>query len=391
MEDLIDDLWIEIICLLNPHDFLTIAITNKHFNNLTNRREFRRINLYWKYQSQLLCQNINSTNYTPDDNDWYLLFQELLCYFLVIPATETFEFGISNQTYQFFDTVCITNINENIISDSDITHTNNNHDNDEMELMIDYAICINIENALYYACIHDILPIFKLLLFIYGRNNTNTGNTSNHNCKNNIQSTDNIDINGIYCWPFCLQDQKTQILDIILRENSIKIGRYLLNPNNFGNIDLTVRYRESEDGDTALIVATEWGRIEFVELLLKHPNMTAQCINMGDIGENYTALHCASLKHRSIIAKLLVNDKRTNVNVQDIYLHTPLMEAIKYDSIQVANILLDHEKIDPALRNKYGVTVLNMDKIKRYPQLIQRIEQRILKQIEKKLVLSFNC
>ena len=56
VEVIINDLWINIFC------FLTVPLTNDSTNN--------RINNQWKFYCQLLCTDIETSNFIPDNRNW---------------------------------------------------------------------------------------------------------------------------------------------------------------------------------------------------------------------------------------------------------------------------------------------------------------------------------
>ena len=72
IDDIIDDIWIDICCLLNIKDLLSIRTSCKRFNNLTNPTTNNRINSQWRYYCANLCIDIESTNFIVENCNWYI-------------------------------------------------------------------------------------------------------------------------------------------------------------------------------------------------------------------------------------------------------------------------------------------------------------------------------
>ena len=233
---------------------------------------------------------------------------------------------------------------------------------DDTLFEIDSSINIGWWDAIDFACKKDFALVFKLLLFIYQKQ-CNMSNDDDCDCNCDIRK--DLDI-----WNLDSPVSGTSLVYEIVLWNSIQIARYLFKPSNFTNIDFNVRC--GNDGDTPLITATDCGYVEMVQLLLNHPNMTKSCLNLGDQAENYTALHCTTLRNTSEIAKLLINDSRINVNVIDDNDHTPLIEAIVHESWDVVKLLLNHENIDPTVGEYTKPSLLRMKKA--CPQLVSQLQ-----------------
>ena len=76
----IDDVWIEIFCACDVATFTSIRLTCSDFNRMTTTDSYR-IQLYWKYTSKLLCNDID-TNYSPTKyRKWYTLSKQLFFLF----------------------------------------------------------------------------------------------------------------------------------------------------------------------------------------------------------------------------------------------------------------------------------------------------------------------
>ena len=67
---IIDDIWINIFCLLDIRDFLNIHKSCKKLNHLTNESINKRINNQWKYYCQLLSKDVKANNYIPNNRKW---------------------------------------------------------------------------------------------------------------------------------------------------------------------------------------------------------------------------------------------------------------------------------------------------------------------------------
>ena len=107
--EIVDDIWIRAFLLLDIADFLSINLTCKHFNILTNitRRAAQceelsilqvPINQYWKYQSKRLCRNVEDNIKLFTTQDWYAFYKQL---FLFI--TDTYKlFRMAGRSLPFY-------------------------------------------------------------------------------------------------------------------------------------------------------------------------------------------------------------------------------------------------------------------------------------------------
>ena len=142
---------------------------------------------------------------------------------------------------------------------------------------------------------------------------------------------------------------------------------------NFPTIDINSReftYSSRFGQDTPLTLAAFYKHDDIVSLLLNHANMTKNGINQSDRNGN-TPLHCAatfSIYIRSSatyddaanVARILIDDKRTNVNAVDsIKGQTPLMYAIESQP-KVARLLIESDKVDVNIQCNNGGTVLHV-------------------------------
>ena len=120
-----------------------------------------------------------------------------------------------------------------------------------------------------------------------------------------------------------------------------------------GNKDVKLMLN-NDRGENALMLATEWNRVECAKLLLEHGiNPDAKNLRKG----GKTALHIACILGHAEIVKLLA-DNKANVNIQQTEGLTPLMCAVLRNRDLCVRHLLDakadgnladHEAITPAI------------------------------------------
>ena len=155
------------------------------------------------------------------------------------------------------------------------------------------------KTGLHLACENDKLEVVKLLV-----------------------KDPKIDINikdscGKSAWDYCKGEQ---------------ISRALLESGKL-NIQDDIKFNE----------ACKFGSVAIVESLLK--SLDSSVLNHAD-PENYgkTGLHWACEKNRLEVVKLLVEDPKIDINVNDKYGYSALAYGIGYE--QVARVLLESGKLD---------------------------------------------
>lgn len=128
-----------------------------------------------------------------------------------------------------------------------------------------------------------------------------------------------------------VKNGQSDILDLILQ----RIQDYHININAM-----------TSDYKTMLTIAAENGDENTVRVLLKYSAYTNVC-DMSAKGMAKTPLIIAAEKGYTEIVKMLLDNKKTNLNQQDGIGRTALMLAVKKEHIQIAKMLLDNgAKID---------------------------------------------
>lgn len=173
-------------------------------------------------------------------------------------------------------------------------------------------------------------------------------------------------------WVSNSEPKKQPIIYHICLNNSIKIAQNC-------NLNLDIVY----DNNTVLIHSVKYNFNQMCQLLLNHSNMTQKCINFKN-DKRQSALHWACSRNNKYIVKLLVDDKRTNVNdiagcPYDEYQNvTQLMAAILREEFEIAKILVDSKRMNlniQSLINSQTLTPLEMakEKIKLFMRESKRV------------------
>ena len=191
---------------------------------------------------------------------------------------------------------------------------------------------------------------------------------------------DNVELFKFYAWNMSDSDIHSHKNDISLlgeslRFRSKKIIKYLLTDKKFHNVDVTDHFKvkrgmpkSAKSRNIPLMWAVHNKRVNTLSLLLNHPKMTKECIN-GTKMYGPTALYFAitsdpshGLNVQTKMIKLLINDERTNCNVQRGAGMTALMAAVgMYGHSKLVKALLSNENcnIDVNFQNRNKDTVLH--------------------------------
>ena len=298
--NIIDDIWTEIFYFLNFKSIIHISCCCKHFHMITNSKQYYRIHKYWEWKCKTLCNDIQILNHTTDD--WHTFFISLYSF---MKRFKYFDYFNDIHDYK------LCNTHKHFNKDFPITIGT---DKDGFCERVNVAAFSSVEFAhhtICLPCIQDNLQVFKLL----------------------IKYIDNINDNIHHCGYDCYMSP----LGVACVCNSCKIAEYLLNDS-----DIDVQLCQTSAQYTPLILATTYGSINIVKLLLKHPKMSKDGINKrtNAIYREFTPLHCtfcpasADLvkNNRKVmlkIAKILMSDKRTDPNSMEY----PSKSSPVYDAI----------------------------------------------------------
>ena len=93
-----------------------------------------------------------------------------------------------------------------------------------------------------------------------------------------------------------------------------------------------------------LLYACRYGDVKIVRLLVEHPSMTTEGMNIKSQIGGYTPVHNACFKGHDDIVSLLLKDKRIDVNLTHDEGRTPLMDAINKRNEEICLALIEHDK-----------------------------------------------
>ena len=295
VSDVANDIWIDIFCLLDLHDFYSIRETCKLFHSLTQAND-SRINNYWEMQCKAVCSDIE-LNYHA--NDWNLFFDHLKSFLLSVGSIEI---------------------------DADNHKIYNPHSE-----ILPISLQIDKNDDIWYkACSSDNLLIYQMLV-------------SPNNSKNY-----SINFRYQYKWPN--QSTVTALHLCCQNEHSWQIIKYLL---SFDDIDLDL---DKINGScTALTTAVTSNNTKAVQMLLNHPNIkkTVFLDENTDVCDGYNLLHIACKKGNFEMVKILIenganinatsgnNDNRTTA------LHLCCQNE---NSLQILEYLLSFAEIDLSVK-----------------------------------------
>ena len=311
-----DDIWFLCISCLTPLDLTSFCVTCNHFNKLPNDKKYeKQINNYWKVQCEKLWFAIKP-KYKCVDKEYHNLFRSMVNVAMKNPFIFCNNYmRISNDHTNYNELKKLLRIKaynmEMTIDDIDT----------------DYK---NLGPMLSCIITDDMIEMFKICLC----------NVSDEDTK--MKYFDFGESEGTGVWGG------------IIEHHANKIAKYILTPGNFPNIDLSGSSVDMVD-DTLLTCSCYHKCDEIVSLLLKHPNMTKECINTTDNCQ-FSPLHCVCIasandngsKEKALkIAQLLLNDDRmTHLNSKDNSGSTPLMRAVDEKHAEMVKLLLERSDID---------------------------------------------
>ena len=383
-----DDLWPLIFKYLIPWDFISLRQTCSHLYHLSNVKENSAVNKYWQYQCQQQWKQVKhectktkiySCGAHDKNYSYQVLFKSMVDFLIkeekkgisghslsmelkpshstkILDAPQRSLQKVSMVELAYKMNISIDQIIKEVIVTEDITID---------ELMLSKIICA------------DNIDLFRIWLCNMKMKDQNfTVNTP-------VPIIKYINIYGTKC-----------ILLRVVEQNAFKIASFLLgcghvhdNDCNFPEINLN---HQSHLGDTLLTLSCFKKFVQIVKLLINHPNMTKELMNTGDMFVGLTALHCAfcdslnSNENDAIeIAKMLINDKRTNINSVNILRYTPLLYAMesKY-STKYVSMLIENDECDVNIQDSRGNTPLHL--------LVEKSCRLLLKKLLKRSDLKYD-
>ena len=439
--DISDDIWHSILHYLDIQDFLSIPITCNYFHRMTNASKHNSINQYWKKQCIKVCKDIEILTFTTPN--WHKFFINLLlfvnkmytytsrkCIIQHIDATSS----LSSFDLKYTKTAHMPQF--------PLTIGSRNGGNYTFKMPLSSCKILDFSPVLKMGNLNiNRNNNFNTIGIRNGRHNRlNTGININNNTNNNNYNTisktigNSIDCNCNYTYGIklvCEQDnilmfkllsnyldprdinqnlfsgsksgQSLTLLGAVAKYGAVKIGDYLLNNNNIninGNTNTNININNTKtctniaelvlnmninqreyDNNTALILATIGGQIDIIKLLLKHPQMTAEGINMVNNTGN-TALHCAVSKTvtfnqnlnlnfnsqqkkelRKKIVSLLLKDERININIANGNCngaHTPLSMAVYNGFDDIATMIKEAVETKSKRKKNWNQNIKNI-------------------------------
>ena len=351
--DIIDDAWISVILYCNVKDFLSLRLSCKHFNLLTNHKRYNQINKYWKHVCQRLCQDIDILNF--ETNDWFNFFISFSKF--LMKEIELRGLDRHNIILSIWDLICLAkdetargtfpmligqirrpiryNYNYNSkTADDDYGDIDHDHDKNINDLSPRSYPIIS-------ACKNDNIEVFKLLSKYFVDVAIDEDNYRYRYSLDEIRDDKYND---------------KSILEVIIVNQSYTIAKYLLckkGIENCGSIDVNKSFGGSYMvSKTALALAASKLDEIMVQLLLKYPTMNKHGINNTNFAMKSKNTYAETPLHWAIksigtrdndkgarVLKLLLNDERTNGNLINYNGRTPLRQAL-YDKCSNRILLL---------------------------------------------------
>ena len=326
---LIDDTWLCTFHFLNVQDFFSIRVTCKHFRKITDHEKNGSINRYWEYKCKLLCENVSSSFCAKyKTQNWFLFYKQFILFILYCYSQKytrkSFEIQYTDKQKRKLS-LLESRYSPLLTYRRMFCRFTGSHGwkrrlntlwtwNSEFIIIFDDSNDDKCFSPIFAACIKDHLLILQLFLFTIHNENIN-GSKDN----------DDIDLNKGYKY----NGKKYSMLFMACDAGSLNIVKYLLGfyliynekfqvyignykqQLPFSNINLGIQ--DPLQGDTPLTIACHRSNLEIVKLLINHPNMTKDILNMKNY-EGYTGLQTACWKGDYDIVALFLNDKRIDVN-----------------------------------------------------------------------------
>ena len=143
---------------------------------------------------------------------------------------------------------------------------------------------------------------------------------------------------------------------------------------------------------TALHMACYYENLEILKLLINDKRIN---INK-ETGDNYTILHIACLKGNVEIIKFLLKNNKLDLNKKNYYGFTSLHYACMYNRINIIKIFFASGRyIDLNIKDAFQRTILNIAELNNFNDIIQCInnyknnKEEYIEKLKKELFLNF--
>lgn len=136
------------------------------------------------------------------------------------------------------------------------------------------------------------------------------------------------------------------VFDVALRVDNTRALELLINKKNINKRD--------KAGTTPLMNAITESNEKCIALLLKH----GADPNAFDVNGETALFKGLKYSVRTEKIKLLISHSKTDLNLSNLKLETPLIIAIKEKSVGGFGLLVKHPKVDPNKRDNTGMTAL---------------------------------
>ena len=170
--------------------------------------------------------------------------------------------------------------------------------------------------------------------------------------------------------PLCAaaHDGHHHMVTFLLRDKHLDVNE------KWNNFRPGVNRKASGVAMTALMEAATEGHQGIIRLLLEREDVDVNVRSpFSDRASGYTALTWAAKHGHGKIVRMLLGRKEVEVNVATpIADRTPLMEAIYYGHMEVAELLLRHPAVDVNHEDMYGLTALSYAKGKTDMRMTKR-------------------
>ncbi|KAL2867662.1 ankyrin repeat domain-containing protein [Aspergillus lucknowensis] len=149
----------------------------------------------------------------------------------------------------------------------------------------------------------------------------------------------------------CDERDGMSMLHAAARENYVKTTILLLLAGAATSLPCRVK---GDDGATPLILASQYGNLEIIHLLMDHGASVTECMSQGE-----TCLHRACTFGESKVVEVLV-DYGADVNKKATLLGAPLLVAAEKGHAEILRVLLAHgAKVNPMRARYSGLAALH--------------------------------